>query len=440
MTKRIAILSTNQHLIPFGGLGQFIKGLTNHLSTGDFIVDLILDKFPTEDKFVNSLKLTGQVIYPVQVLSYQDHSNVFAFSDSVNFEKSINFRQSLMKALTTNIYDLLIVNSIEALDAVIATGIQEFVPTIVYTHLEFMLGQKNDTQPFSQAFVDYYSALMNNKKISIVTQTMNNSYAIKKTIGAFSNVVPMLIPEEGLLEPYSGQRKGILFNGRWEPRKRPQEFIKLIEQTGYAARVMTSKKSAEKFSNALRKIGCKDFIVSHSLIGQEKVDFIRQCKVQYHPSVLENFPFAVLEGITQLPVFVAKEKAFWHKNFEEMGFTLIHGTDNIREIYESNITIDNKWATDYQKMTKFLWDNLLKNLSRNPAKSLNNTFTQNDKVIYSDYITSLNRVPSIEDVTTVYNVIGNYNTYQFKEGTLCSKEPVDPSEYQVSTGIEKFFT
>jgi hypothetical protein len=41
-------------------------------------------------------------------LSYGKHSNLFQFADSFNFEKSINFRTAIVKALSYNIYDLVI--------------------------------------------------------------------------------------------------------------------------------------------------------------------------------------------------------------------------------------------------------------------------------------------------------------------------------------------
>lgn len=232
MNKRIGILSTNQHLIPFGGLGSFIKGLNIVLKENNIITDIILDKEPTEKEFLKDLDISGTVYYPNNPLSYSNHANVFAFKDSVNFEKSINFRTSFMQALSNNIYDFILINSVEALDAVLILGIQKYVPVILYTHLEWMLGQKNKDQPFSPAMIEYYTKIINFNELSIATQS---NYNVKHIKNIFDNSVlklPMLIPEEGLLKKYNNERSGILFNGRWEPRKRPQEYIRLIKETG----------------------------------------------------------------------------------------------------------------------------------------------------------------------------------------------------------------
>lgn len=439
MNKRIAIISTNQHLIPFGGLGSFIKGLNIVLKENNIVTDIVLDKEPSEKVFLEELNISGTVYYSDNVLSYSNHANTFAFKDSVNFEKTINFRNALMKAMSKNIYDYIVINSVEALDAVIALGIGNYIPVILYTHLEWMLGQKNKDQPFSDNMIEYYQKLMGMSNIIVATQSKFNAKNIKNLYSDNVIVLPMPIPEEGLLTNSSKKREGILFNGRWEPRKRPMEFIQLIKDTGLPARVMTSKKGAIKFEDALKEIECEDYIIKHSLQGQNKVDFISSCVAQYHPSLEENFPFAVLEGLCQLPVLVDGENVYWHKGFEEYEFNLIHSNKTNRADIIKGIKKTNSNMVEYQNNAKKIWTKFLLNAKKDFTVT-SNKFTNTECGFYDDFIKSLNRIPSIEDIGTCYRNKSNFNLYNFKEGTYYSKDSIDIETIEKeSTGIESFF-
>jgi len=106
--KRIAFLISDQHFIPHGGIGQFAKGFTELCQRINWKVDIILDKAPTND-FSDVVKALGaNVIYPTEPLKYTDHTATFAFSDTINFEKIVNFRKSILHAFETNIYDMML--------------------------------------------------------------------------------------------------------------------------------------------------------------------------------------------------------------------------------------------------------------------------------------------------------------------------------------------
>ena len=104
--RRIGFLISDQHFIPHGGIGQFAKGFADMCNLLNWKLDVFLDKKPTNDKFVELFNsLSANLIYPDESLRYTDHVATFAFSDSVNFEKIINFRKSILKGFERNLYD-----------------------------------------------------------------------------------------------------------------------------------------------------------------------------------------------------------------------------------------------------------------------------------------------------------------------------------------------
>lgn len=98
--KRIAFLISDQHFIPHGGIGSFCKSFTEMCNRLNWKVDIILDKAPNNDKFKELIESAGaNTIWPLEPLRYSNHTATFAFSDTINFEKIINFRTSLLEAL-----------------------------------------------------------------------------------------------------------------------------------------------------------------------------------------------------------------------------------------------------------------------------------------------------------------------------------------------------
>ena len=92
--KRIAFCISDQHLVPHGGIGQFAKGFTEMAKNLNWKVDIISDKAHTNDfaKLVESLG--ANLISPDAPMSYSNHTGTFAFTDSINFEKMLNFRNA----------------------------------------------------------------------------------------------------------------------------------------------------------------------------------------------------------------------------------------------------------------------------------------------------------------------------------------------------------
>lgn len=441
MAKRVGIISSSSHMITFGGAAQFIRGVYQQIFEPEgIIVDIIMDKAPADPGFIESLNLSGSVYYPEDPLPYKKHTDMFSFADSANLEKEINLRDALFLACTHNIYDMLIINSIDAVSPVQATGLQRFIPVICYTHVEFSIGLLDKSQtPFSTEFIDRYSKIMCCDNIIIGTQTEHNLEHIHKVFGQHLNVValPMCVPERGLLDtPHNIEKEGILFSGRWEPRKRPQEFVDMIAETGLPARVMTGARGVPKFEDAFKRKGITDYIIKSGIIGQDKVDFVQSCRMVYHPSKHETLSFAVVEAIISMPAVVDSD-AYWHYNLESLGLNLIKTTkhnraDIIKQEYAKVPVGQRDAVLSWVESAKEKW---LAAFEDGPKPSKCN-FTSVDNIFYSDFLSKLGRRPSIEDVQNAFRNRGHFKITQCKDGSYLSttgNEPPKEEDYNLES-------
>jgi len=420
--KRIGFIISAQHLIPHGGIGQFAKGLIEMLD--EYQIDIILDKAPASSEFVELLagKDNVKLIYPPQPLSSQKHTKVHAFSETLNLERIINFRDSLMLALQTQIYDTIIINTPEALFSTYALGIQKFVQIVFYTHNENLVFKDAS---FAGVFNDSYDEIigqsMRSDGITVGTQTPRN---LDELVGIKSKAwLPMPIPERDLLTPSIIEKSGVLFIGRWEERKNPKEFLRLIEETGLPAKVMTNENGAKSFEAALSKLGVP-YEIKASIIGKEKVDFIKSAKVFYMPSKSESYGFALMEAIGHTHSIVLEEYP-WHKNFDPTFINVSAKKDVAsltKRLYNTPVhTANIDYVRSLDDQCKSIWVDFIE--SFNPKQSTSNSanITKHDEVLYADFISSLGRFASIEDVISVLSNRHKFTVSHSKEGTFLSK-------------------
>ena len=114
--KRIAFLVSYQTLIPHGGIGQFAKSFVELMTNYGIKVDIVTDKEPQDSKFVTSIKDVGaNFVYPDVSLPYTTHSAIFMYGDSYCYERMANFRNEIVKALSTNLYDAIVCNTYESI-------------------------------------------------------------------------------------------------------------------------------------------------------------------------------------------------------------------------------------------------------------------------------------------------------------------------------------
>jgi len=153
--KRFGILVNNRNRFITSGVSVFNYHLIKFLKLNNFEVDIITDKecdfdylselnvniFYSLSKKQNNLNIDTNLFnfndsfsndYLNQ--SYNEHSNIFMFKDSLNYEKIINYRNALMMAFENVKYDYLLVSDLESLMTIISFGLHEFIPIINYTH------------------------------------------------------------------------------------------------------------------------------------------------------------------------------------------------------------------------------------------------------------------------------------------------------------------
>lgn len=448
--KRIAFLISDQHFIPHGGIGQFAKGFTELCQRINWKVDIILDKSPTND-FSEVVKgLGANIIYPTEPLKYTDHTATFAFSDTINFEKIVNFRKSILHAFETNIYDMIVCNTQEAMSAAYAMGLSKYVPVMFYTHLHSMIFREaqNFSDVFIEAYHNFYNKHMEFPDIYIGTQSQKNIDELTKHGAKNCALLRMPMSERGLLEPNYEKREGVLFIGRWEEGKNPEAYIKVMKESKLPCRVMTNSNGAKKFEKAFSEAGITDYVIKAGIVGQEKVNFIKSCKVFFMPSLRENYPFAFLECLGHMPCVVL-DKQDWSDNFNSKYFyieeldkvsnllSLIYNMVNTAKEYYNTGALEYVKSLDDEVAKGWIEfiDNFVPRRSNTNAAKIN-TYTT---VRYSDYIKELERSHlAREDFESVLS-----NKHKFlhvvytNDNTYLSKDPLfKPVEEE--TGLDLF--
>jgi glycosyltransferase involved in cell wall biosynthesis len=443
-SKRIAFLISDQHFIPHGGIGSFCKSFTEMCGRLNWKVDIILDKAPT-GTFNEVIENAGaNIIYPDEVLKYSDHTATFAFSDTINFEKIINFRKAILKAFETNVYDMIICNTQEAMTASYAMTVNKYIPVVFYTHLHSMIfreSQGNDV--FLDSYHNFYNKHMEFSDIIIGTQSQKNIDELTKFGATNCKLLRMPMSERGLLEPNTDtNRKGVLFIGRWEEGKNPESYIRAMKEANLPCKVMTNSNGAKKFEKAFSDAGITDYEIKAGITGQEKVDFIKSCKVFFMPSLRENYPFAFLECLGHMPCVVL-DKQDWSDNFNDMLFNKCRQEDVpavLNKLY--NLPYDDiglEYVKQLDDQVAVGWveflDNFVGKRSNTNAAKINNYET----IKYSDYIRELNRKHlAREDFESVLaNKYKFINIWYTDNDTYLSKDPTFvPNEEPV--GLELF--
>ncbi len=443
-SKRIAFLISDQHFIPHGGIGSFCKSFTEMSSRLNWKVDIILDKAPNNDRFKDLIEEAGaNIIWPLEPLRYNNHTATFAFSDTINFEKIINFRTALLEAFEENVYDMIVCNTQEAKTAAYAMTVNKYIPVVFYTHLHSMIFRDSQgSDVFLDSYHNFYNKHMEFTDIIIGTQSQKNIDELTKYGATNCQLLPMPMSERGLLTESGLTSKGVLFIGRWEEGKNPEAYIRAMKECQLPCKVMTNSNGAKKFEKAFAEAGITDYEIRAGITGQEKVNFIHSASVFFMPSLRENYPFAFLECLGHMPCVVLDSQD-WSDNFDSKYFHKVNIKDagnKIKELYGSaqvNGALDYVKQLDYQvafKWNKFLDDFVGKRSNTNAAKI--NTF---ETVKYRDYIKDLERKHlAREDFESVLSNKYKFTTVWYTDtDTYLSKDPTyKPVEEE--TGLSLF--
>jgi len=440
--KRIAFLISDQHFIPHGGIGSFAKGFTEMCGRIGWKVDILLDKAPNS-KFTELIESLGaNTVWPLEPLRYNEHTATFAFSDTINFEKIINFRTSILEAFEENLYDMIVCNTQEAMTAAYAMTINKYIPVVFYTHLHSMIFRDSQgSDVFLDSYHNFYNKHMEFTDIVIGTQSQKNIDELTKFGATNCALLRMPMSERGLLEQYTGPKKGVLFIGRWEEGKNPEAYIRVMKECRLSCKVMTNSNGQKKFEKAFEDAGITDYEIRAGITGQEKVDFVRSASVFFMPSLRENYPFAFLECLGHMPCVVLDTQD-WSDNFKENYFHKVNikdAAETIKEIYGS---VQSDEALDYvRELDNEVAEGWIQFLDNFPGKRSNtnvakiNTY---ETVKYSDYIKDLDRNHLARE--DFESVLGNkhkfLNLCYTDNNTYLSKDPTyKPIEEETGLGL-----
>ena len=448
--KRIAFCLSDQHTIPHGGLGQFAKSFIENFVPLGYKVDIISDKPTSNAEFKEYLESQGaSFVYPSEVRPYSSHTKTFMFEDSYNFEKMSNFRDAMMKALNTNLYDIVICNTLESFPGIYALNIHKSIQIIYYTHNESMvfLDDRTWKNEFTESFNELFNVLMRVKGITIGTQTLRNNNELRAQGITNSYELPIPMTEKTLLEEHNKPREGVLWIGRWEPRKNPEEFIRVIKETGLPAKVITNTNGAKKFEEALKAIGAK-YEIKIGVYGKEKVDFITSARVAYNPAI-RSFGLAFYECMGQLPTVAIKGMSWldnfsnqWYfcedkKNIPKLILNLYEDFADSR-VWYSKSPLDSIVAEHAEGIQA--WIDIFESFKPVESNSVRATINEYSEIEYAEFIKILNRKDlSIDDVKSVLTNKYKYNIIYTDTSTYLSKDPNFVPKEKETNNLESLF-
>lgn len=444
--KRIGFLVSYQTLIPHGGIGQFTKSFCELMDEHSIKVDIITDKDPKDNEFVKSLK--ANIISPKESLPYTTHSNIFMYGDTFCYERMANFRNAIIEALEHNLYDSFVCNTYETIQVASTMGLEDVIQMIAYTHLESQIFNWTKN-PFLKNTNEMMRLQLQTGSLYVGTQSKFNQLELEDRI-QLNNVchLPIPITEKDLLTEYQGEREGILFVGRWEEGKNPELFIDLIEQTGLPAKVMTSPNGVKKFEERLSKLGVK-YDVRASIIGQEKVDFIKSSRIAFNPSTVESYGMAFYEQYIQLPTLALAEQR-WTGNFNGDFFytcTKLNMAKRAKELYDTFEKAEswyNLGSLDHAKQQEakvfHKWNTCFNMFQPKQSNSNTAKILENTTVKYSDYIKNLGRkIICIDDCRSALTNRSKFRVIYTDNDTYLTKDPsFEPTEEVTGESLFSF--
>lgn len=308
-----------------------------------FSVDLIVDSPKILSNFYEIPDVT--VYYPESPVSYGNHSNFFQFHDGFNFERSTNFRESLIKALFEKHYDFLIASEPESAFLLYQLGLPEYITCLYYCHEPGAFFKDSKLHVYWKQYIDLIDLIFKDFPIfkGLPSQTSKDFFPESPTI----KVLPLPLPDINLLQERNIIQDGVLFNGRIEPRKNFDFWLECLNQikikwgVELRAKVLTKENHVQKALTKFSDIGYTNFDVRCNLWDDEKLDFISSAKVGFFPAIQETFGLAAFESLRFHPT-VFLENYSWHNTFN--GFRHKHLTPRslaAQLIYDLHLGVEN---------------------------------------------------------------------------------------------------
>jgi len=433
--KRVAFLIRSTHFTVYSGIGQFAKTFCEMCDDMDIFVDIIVDQTPksASTPLIEVLPENHKII-SIDGHTYSKHNASFMFTESMNLELVMNFRDAMLKALESHVYDHVVCNIMEAVYGVYDLCLTNSMETMFYTHNENSIALEKIGHVFSDTYINLLVSMMKLPGLNIVTQDKKNaSWLVQKNISAY--VLPLLVTERELLKgpPDGTVKEGCLFIGRYEDRKNPESFIKNVKQAGVKPLVLTNEKGKESFIKRFAEEGITNYSILANVAGQEKVDFINSAQVSYHPSKLESFGYCAYETAFSCPTLLL-DKHIWTDIHSEWAFQCIEESLVWQLMRFACAEQDTKKVERLKRLNEhhqeslklwkqFFWERVVNIPSTpNPSK-LDAVMDANDSFVKLNdfYFKHLKRGNiCIEDVRSVLNKKYRYAMVHTKEDTYVS--------------------
>ena len=322
------------------GHGIFMLGVVQTLKDKGHFIDVVLDG-EAEENFIAKYNINIYTPDKKERMGYTNHNNLFQFADSFNFEKALNFRSSITKALSNHIYDLIICNDTESAFVCHQMGLGKLTRLATYAHECATINPELKEGVFKDSYYDLIQSMMTFPDIITLIQTNQNLDKLEAVIPDNHNcyVQPYPLTDSN---PITGLEKdGLLFIGRHEDRKNPGMYIKLLagikEKYGVEikAKVLTRAAHVKKFEADFAEIGHTNYEIKADVVGDEKARMIQSSKMAFMPYKNESFGIAVLEALRFMPTIVLS-KFNWHYNF--------HNFSNLIQCSDKEL-IEKAWET-----------------------------------------------------------------------------------------------
>jgi len=450
--KRIALIVSVNHFLPNGGVGTACQSIVNTFYKNDVLCDIIFDRQPSNDQryeFSNWFKERGNIIFNDNALIRQPWRNIYRYKEGICFEEVVDFQRSIMKALNSNLYDLFICHSPTAALALYSLDLNYQVPSVVYTH---DYNSVFKLQPGDEGRGNFnISATRLNHRIYRLDNFICGTHTernVRELDCETAKSLPLPLTAPGLLEPNNEEQKGVLFIGRYEPRKMPKKFVKLIAATKLPAKIITNNKGRQKFIEDFVQAGvdldsvefaldCFEGAVEKDYLDfKEKTRYIRSCRVAYMPYQFESYGLTVYEALTCMPVVVPKSSS-WGENFIEYSQFYWEETDKINErvfeLYNSDKVLNNRQEiAKNEQQVEETWLNLLQLPVGRMVENSQADILEKDNFYWHDYINDRDSKKKLncDELWSTYNTLHKYQRTYTKDYTWLSKKGLTPNDTQ----------
>ena len=348
---RVLFIINRMNFRKSSGHGIFMKGVVETLLQHGHFIDIVCDGEP-EENFLAENEIN--VYYPDKQdrLAYSKHSNLFQFADSFNFEKSINFRTAIVKALTNHVYDLVICNDTESAFVCYQLELYKHMRVTSYAHECQSINSELGAGVFKDCYYNLIEQMMYFPITTLIQTKQNEAKLLPKLPYANPNLYILPYPLTDSNVVHSLDQDGLLYIGRHEDRKNPAMYIKVLadikEKYGVElkAKVLTRSAHVKKFEADFAAIGHTNYEIKSDIVGDEKAKLIQSSKVAFMPYKNESFGIAVLEALRFMPTVVLRNYD-WHYNFQGMSNLIVADTKEASDIIWS---IYNTWTVDKDKV------------------------------------------------------------------------------------------